>query len=207
MLSWTLSRLARSPEALAGLRKATALAEGLLADEPGSAAYRTLLAQALTQSGNLLLKEGQTAEALPMLRRGVEIIEATVRDEPAAVFHKRSLSSSLRGVGRAEAAAGHHAEASAAFERASKIDLSLAGIYPNERYNLACSLALMIPVSEPDRREALAVQSMEALRQSMAAGYANVESIKKDPDLDSLRPRADFQSFVTGIQAKAVSGR
>jgi serine/threonine-protein kinase len=206
-LSWTLRRLDRSPEALAGLRRAIALAEGLLADEPDSAGYRGLVAMAHTQTGNLLLKEGQTAEALPMLRRALELIEAIVRDQPEAVSHKSNLSDTLRGVGRAEAAAGHAVEARAAFERASQIDLSLAATYPSMRYNLACSLALMIPVSEPDRREALAARAMEALRQTMAAGYANVENIKKDADLDPLRPRADFQSFLTGIQAKAVSSR
>ena len=142
-----------------------------------------------------------------MLRRSLGLQEVIAREQPESVPHQSTLANALRGVGRAEAAAGRPAEARAAFERASQLDLSLAGTYPGTRYNLACSLALMIPVSEPDRREALAVQSMEALRQSMAAGYANVESIKKDPDLDSLRPRADFQSFLTGIQAKAVSGR
>ena len=206
-LAWPLGRLGRYSEALARLRQAVELAEGLLDDEPDSTTFRALLAQGLTQSGNLLLKQGQTAEALPMLRQRLEIQEETARNQPEVVTHKSSLANALRGFGRAETAAGRPAEARAAFEHASQIDLSLAGTYPATRYNLGCSLALMIPVSEPDQRESLAIQAMEALRQAITAGYANVENIKKDSDLDALHSRADFQSLLTGIQAKAVTGK
>ncbi|HEV3166886.1 MAG TPA: protein kinase, partial [Isosphaeraceae bacterium] len=205
--SWALKLLGQSPAALASLRRANELADGLLADEPAAAPFRSLLAQVLTQRGNMLLKEGQAAEALPVLRRALDIQEALARIQHESVSHKSSLANSLRGVGRAEAAAGRLAEARAAFESASEIDLSLAGTYPATRYNLACSLALMIPVSEPERREALAVRAVEALRLAIAAGYENIGNLKLDHDIDALRPRADFQALLTGLQAKADTGK
>jgi serine/threonine-protein kinase len=206
-LGWTLSRLGRTPEAQDALRKAVGLAEGLLADQPGSASYKTMLARGLTHSGNLLLKEGKAAEALPMLRRALEIQERIARERPRAVVYRGSLAHALRGVGRAEAAAGHPVEARDAFERASTIDRALADTYLVCRYNLACSLALMIPVSEPDRRDALAVQAIEALRQAVSNGYANISGLKGDPDLDALRSRADFQALLKATQARAVTGK
>jgi hypothetical protein len=62
-----------------------------------------------------------------------------------------------------------------AFERASEVDRVLATTYRTPHYHLACSLALMIPVSSPDRREAL------------AAGHANLANASTDTDLDALR--------------------
>jgi hypothetical protein len=117
------------------------------------------------------------------------------------------LANALRGVGRAEAAAGHASLACCAFERASQIDQSLAKTYPIGRYNLACSLALMIPVAESDRRETLAQQALDALRQAFVPGYASVKSVEQDNDLDALRSRPDFLDLIAEIKAKAVSGK
>jgi hypothetical protein len=166
-----------------------------------------MLARGLTHSGNLLLKDGQAAEAVPMLRRGLEIQEVIAREHPRAVQYQGSLSNAFRGVGRAEAAAGHPVEARDAFERASRLDRALAGNYLVARYNLACSLALMIPVSEPDRREALAGQAIETLRTAISAGYANISNLKHDSDLDALRSRADFQALLTATPARTVTGK
>jgi tetratricopeptide (TPR) repeat protein len=206
-LGWVLVRLGRSPDAHAALRKAVGLTEGLLADEQNSAPYQSMLARGLTQSGNLLLKEEKAAEALPMLRRALEIQERIARERPRSVQYKGSLANAFRGVGRAEAAAGHPAAARDAFERASTIDRALADTYLVTRYNLACSLALMIPVSEPDRRDALALQAIEALRSAISAGYVNFGSLKGDSDLDALRSRADFQALLTASQARTAKGK
>jgi serine/threonine protein kinase len=206
-LAWPVARLGRSEEALTILRQAIERAQVLLAGDPASTHYRNLLAQGLTQCGNVLMKEGQGAGALPILLRAQEIQEGLARNQPANVGYQTALGSAFRGVGRAEAAAGHPAEALAAFERARQIDLALASTYPSTRYDLACSLALMIRVSGPDRRESLAVQALEALRLALAAGYLNFENMKVDHDLDALRPRTDFQSLLTEIHAKIVTDK
>ena len=141
-----------------------------------------------------------------MTRRALEIQEALVRDRPETVHYRSTLAAVLRSVGRAEAAAGHPAEALAAFERAGEIDRPLAETYPTIHYNLACDLALMIPVAEPGRREALALQTVETLRRTLAAGYANVASLRADPDLDALRHRPDFQALLAGMRGPAGAG-
>jgi hypothetical protein len=114
------------------------------------------------------------------------------------------LSTALRGVGRAEALAGHPATARDAFDRARGIDVVLGETYPTSRYNAACCLAMMIPVSDPDRRESLALQAVEMLRMAIAARYGHVAQIKDDPDLEPLRARADFQAVLTSVETSTA---
>jgi serine/threonine-protein kinase len=208
-LGWLLKMLGRTPEAMSSFARGIELAEGLVAEDPASTGLQNLLAQCLSQSGNLLLTTGRTTEALPKLRRALEIQDALVRAQPEVVSHLGALTNCLRGVGRAEAAAGRHAKACAAFERACEVDLPLAEKYPGSRYNLACSLALMIPVSVPADREALARRALEALRQARADGYANLANLQIDHDLDALRDRPDFRDFLLdmGFPADPFAGR
>jgi eukaryotic-like serine/threonine-protein kinase len=195
-LGWLLGTLGRTPEALDSYARSNELAEGLLADEPDSAGVRGLLAQCLSQSGNFLLLLGRTTEALPQLRRALEIQDALAQAHPELIGYRTILSNCLRGVGRAEAAAGRPDEARVAFERASEVDLTVADKYPVCRYNLACSLALMIPVAPPDRRDDLGRRATDALRRAWGDGYADLASVKSDHDLDALRGRRDFRDFL-----------
>jgi hypothetical protein len=89
------------------------------------------------------------------------------------------------------------------FERACEVDQPLAERYPGSRYNLACDLALLIPVSPADQREHLARRALEELRLACASGYANFANIKADDDLDPLRDRDDFKLFVLDIEMPA----
>jgi eukaryotic-like serine/threonine-protein kinase len=207
-LGWVLNSRGRTPEALNSLARGIELAEVLVAEEPGSAGLRNLLAQCLTQNGNLLLALGRTTEALPSLRRALEIQDAIVRAQPDVVSHLGALTYGLRGLGRAEAAAGRAAEARAAFERACKVDLALADKYLNSRYNLACNLALLVPVAPLDHRDALARRALDALQLARTAGYANLANVQIDHDLDSLRGRPDFRDFLLGMAfpANAFAG-
>jgi serine/threonine-protein kinase len=202
-LGYILFLLRRQPEALEAYRRATDLAEVLLAEEPNATYTKNLLAQGFAQRANILSLDGRPAEALPLARRAVAILEPIVRDQPEKIFHVSALSNALRSLGRAEASAGNTALALRTYERSAEVDGSLADRYPGCRYNQACSLALMASLAEPDRREALAAQAIEALRQAFAAGYVNFENMRIDPDLDPLRPRPEFQALLGGLQAKA----
>jgi serine/threonine-protein kinase len=190
-LAWILNRQGRKADALAMLHQATSTAESLAL--PG------LFAQCLCQTANLLVEMGRSSEASPMAQRARDIQEGLARDHPQSVSDNCSLATALRGVGRALAASGRPEEARQALERAAEIDRSFAETYPSIRYNLACSLALLIPVSPPDRREAIATQAIEALCLSRNAGYANALILPADPDLNALRDRADFRSFLSDV--------
>jgi serine/threonine-protein kinase len=208
-LGWVLRTLGKTREALDLLASSFEIAEGLLADEPGSAGLRGLLAQCLSQRGNLLLATGRMTEALPQLRRSLEIQDELARAQPELIGNRTMLTNCLRGVGRAEAAAGRPGEARAAFERASEIDLTLAEKYPACRFNLACSLALLIPIAPCDRRDELERRAVDALRRAWVDGYANLVIVKADHDLDALRDRPAFREFLLDMTfpANPFAGR
>jgi hypothetical protein len=56
---------------------------------------------------------------------------------------------------------------------------------PNVLYNAACAYGIMSM-----KREAL-----EMLKKAKAAGYANLEWAKRDPDLICVRDEAEFQQL------------
>jgi tetratricopeptide (TPR) repeat protein len=206
-LGYVLMGLRRDPEALDAYRRATDAAEALLAEEPGAAYTLNLLAQSLTRRGDLLVRMGKPAEALPLARRAVETLEPIVRDQPTKIFHTSALGIALRIRGRAEAASGQAAEALQTWERAGVVDGSLADRYPEARYSQGCDFALMIEAAPPERREALAKQAVETLRQAFAAGYSNWQLVKTDDDLAPLRDRADFQALLAGQAARPGKGK
>jgi serine/threonine-protein kinase len=206
-LGVTLELLRKLPESEAVDRKLIEVAEGLLTETPDSPYFQSLLVKGLSQNGSVLMKQGRAADALPLLRRAVEVQEAVVHKYREKLWYQGTLSNALRALAPAEIATGHLAEARDALERAAKIDRSLADDYPVSRYNVACDLALMIPISPPDRREALAKQALDTIQQATAAGYADIANMEKDTDLKALRPRGDFQALMTGLRAKAAAGR
>ena len=53
------------------------------------------------------------------------------------------------------------------------------------------------PFAERYARRAIAL-----LRQAVAAGYQDAAHMKKDPDLDSLRGRDDFEKLLKEMDAK-----
>ena len=48
----------------------------------------------------------------------------------------------------------------------------------------------------PARREAIASEAVETLRQVYASGFSNVQLLATDTDLDALRDRADFKALL-----------
>jgi tetratricopeptide (TPR) repeat protein len=73
-------------------------------------------------------------------------------------------------------------------------------------YNVACiyALASRLTSGEGSRSSTYAENAVESLRQAMARGYRDLAHLQKDPDLEGLRSREDFQQFVKDLAA--VSG-
>lgn len=77
-----------------------------------------------------------------------------------------------------------------------RMDRKLVRLQPQNataRYNLACSLAL-------SRRPADALQ---ALREALALGYDDLEWMRRDPDLEVLKPQPEFQALLGGLRAQS----
>jgi eukaryotic-like serine/threonine-protein kinase len=57
----------------------------------------------------------------------------------------------------------------------------------------------MIPKSSDGAKQA--ELAMEWLKMAVAAGFKNVEQMKKDRDLDALRDREDFKKLLAELEA------
>ena len=94
-------------------------------------------------------------------------------------------------LGNAYTRRGHH-------EKGLEVDLritQLRGHDPLTWYNLACSYSLLKRISE----------ALEALRQSVSLGYANLDYVRKDPDLFNLRQSPQYREFLESLIAKRAA--
>jgi hypothetical protein len=86
---------------------------------------------------------------------------------------------------------------------------------PGNAYSAACALALCIPAVTLDTRASqdkrlelarfYADQAMAFLRDAVAKGFKDLERMKKDPDLNPLRGREDFQTLLHGLEGTTSS--
>src|SRR5262249_31821250 len=108
--------------------------------------------------------------------------------------------------------AGRPQEALRQFRRAREIEENQADSSVDHFYNLACLWALCIPPGPiPEgTRDAVearrcAEAAMDALRRALAVGVSDIEWLRRAPDLDALRSRADFQTLLGQLtKAQAV---
>lgn len=73
-------------------------------------------------------------------------------------------------------------------------NLAAATLYDLARVHALCAAA--------SKKEEPAARAVELLRQAVAEGYKDVARLKKDSDLDSLRPRDDFRKLLEELAAK-----
>jgi hypothetical protein len=111
------------------------------------------------------------------------------------------------------------------FRRAIDLYESLPDIDPQNSYNLACNLALCIPLigtrdgspdtagspqelSKSDRRhrDVYGARAIEALRSAAGSGLLDSEMLEGNPDLNSLRARADFHSLAKQVDENHITG-
>jgi hypothetical protein len=52
-------------------------------------------------------------------------------------------------------------------------------------------------------QEGCATQALNCLRRAVAKGFSRVTRFQKDPDLEAVRGRADFERLVRELEAKA----
>jgi hypothetical protein len=66
-------------------------------------------------------------------------------------------------------------------------------------FALASKRSKANPIS-PEQQAKYAERAVALLRQAVAKGYSNVNEMKNDDDLKSLRPRGDFQKLLRDMQ-------
>ena len=93
---------------------------------------------------------------------------------------------------------GHVYTRAGRYEKGLEVDRELVRRRPTDstaRYNLACSFALLGRADE----------ALEALDRAVELGYADVEQLRADEDLASLRGNARFEALVARLQGASKS--
>jgi tetratricopeptide (TPR) repeat protein len=163
-------------------------------------------------------QRGERAEALAFAQKARSLFKHLVTKNPKNANYQRELAKSHNNLGRLQAQAGEPTEALQSFQHAVDLFESLHELDPQDSYNLACTVALSIPMigvkkesqgtsqelSKGDqlRRQLYGDRAIEALRRAAKGGFLNPQTFQENSDLDSLRARADFQALIKQIEEK-----
>ncbi|MFL5244808.1 MAG: protein kinase domain-containing protein [Gemmataceae bacterium] len=180
--------------------RALVVAEALARENPAVIEFQERLVLYHIDLGHLLLHAGQDDKAQKSFEAAMELGQKR-RDVPPVDF---SYAPIYRGLGKLLRNKGQNARALESLQKAVQIGETNAwGEKPFSTYELACARALCSALigerktelarEEKTNKRRYADQAMEALRQAVGEGWANAAWMKKDPDLDALRDRPDFQ--------------
>jgi len=129
---------------------------------------------------------GRMEDAERLRRRELEVLQDQLQHFPDDVRARILLAADLAIFGDAEGAAMQ-----------VKIAVAMRPSDANILYNAACTYGLLKMKSE----------ALDALRRSVAAGYANADWCKQDPDLQILYDEPEFQKIIrAGIHSAKGSG-
>jgi serine/threonine-protein kinase len=195
-------------------RQALEIREKLAADYPGVPQHREDLAVILGNLASLQVEAGQPTEALRSERRALAILEALAAGQPTIRKYRRHLANTelliacclLMRDGRSTEAENHLGRTEQLLQALTDPDAELLA-------NLACAHALLGrpagrggPVPTPAEQAECrmhANQAIDALRRAIAAGYKDAAKLRRDPAVQPLRGRPDFQLLMMDVDFPA----
>jgi serine/threonine-protein kinase len=196
----------RLAEALAAHEATLAIQRALANAYPAVTSIRRDLANSLNEIGDILRLMGRPGEAQASYEQALAILEALFQADPTMSDNHTWLIQGLKGLGTSRLAAGRAADAVAIWRRAVAIGERLRLSYDEPLYYLAgchaflgaaAGLSGAGPSAEEGPMELR--RAMDALHGAIAAGYRDVGWMRRDPDLDPLRSRPDFQVLLLDL--------
>jgi serine/threonine-protein kinase len=189
--------------ALRAVERAVALFEELVRDGRPDVELRWRLARSLDELSRIGSLSGRAAEAAEALERAAEFHEALARDDPG-YYGIDLVRNRLYAAGQ-RLAAGRPEEARACLRRAED-ELKRSHRVPAENllHDLACSHILWSAAGRegaivPAEREARTRRAIAVLRRAVMAGHADLMQVRRDPVLDPLRRRRDFEEMILDL--------
>jgi tetratricopeptide (TPR) repeat protein len=174
----------------------------LVESNPDEVEYQNKFATLYANIGASLTQIGRQQDSVSAFQKAISYQKRAFTKAPQFREYRRSLSILQFDLAKMQRFLKHPSEAAAA-------TLDRQKLWPNnpgELYNAACELAQCVPLVGPEKgeltREQQAEQrrysdlAMEALRQSVKAGFKDAAHASKDPDLDPLRSRQDFGTLL-----------
>jgi serine/threonine-protein kinase len=194
--------------AQAALEQARTILQKLADANPAVTRFEGDLAQNVQAIGSIQDETGHPVEALASYERSLAILQRLVDLNPTLTVFQNRLAMSHSYVGLARKRGNRPAEAAREFQKAVAIMEQLSSLQPDgyNLYNLACFRSLLSGISaqpgsgvSADEVASLAQQAVLTLRRAVAAGFHDLAFMRKDTDLDPLRPRPDFQMLLLDL--------
>jgi tetratricopeptide (TPR) repeat protein/tRNA A-37 threonylcarbamoyl transferase component Bud32 len=207
-LAMALDAARRPAEALRHVGRAVEIYEGLVRDHPEDALSRFRLGTTLGTQGLIQRRAGDPGSR-SSIERSLAIHEALDREDPTNLANRIALVDRTLHLAAEQPSTGRPAEALARLRDVERVIGQAPDVNPTTLYNLACAYALCSTAARgrdrgPAPAEAGGVswcadRAMAVLKRAVAAGYSDAPLMRRDVDLDPLRPRRDFQELLRDL--------
>jgi serine/threonine-protein kinase len=208
-----LLQMGRPVEAEAECRKAQAINQKIADDNPAVLFYRHWLVASLNNLGDVVRSAGRAAEAKSLYESAIARSEPGVRDGSADPEQRFGLVCSMWRRGQTLRDLGDAAGAAADVRRSLELSDGLPPLSGHE-FEAACGHAALAGLAArpgsgvtPAEGEGEAARAMEWLGRAVAMGYGNVNELRIESALDSLRSREDFKKLMKQLEEKAAKGQ
>jgi serine/threonine-protein kinase len=210
-----LRETGQTAEALASNETAVAMFQSLVDAYPAVSLFQSNLANGLIEMGDALRLVGRTAKARASYERALSIVDGLVKANPTVTGDQSFLLlglilKALKGLGATSLTGGRTTEAVASWRRAIAEGERLSSSYGESLYYLAgCHARLGGVAGAPDSGLSADEgppeldRAMEILGRAIAGGYRPLKWMRRDPDLDPLRSRPDFQLLMMDLAMPA----
>jgi tetratricopeptide (TPR) repeat protein len=193
--------------ALRQYEKGIAIYDEVIRESPNGEKYRVERAQVEGMMGNLLLRMNRPSESFAPISRALEVRETLVKQHPEKESYRSELTVSLIQIARLRRAQGQVDAALDSLKRAKALLDATGTPKDTVLYNRACLLAqegetltrLGRGTADEGDAQGKFDAAIDALRQAVAAGFGDQSSLLKDPDLDPVRARGDFQALLADL--------
>jgi tetratricopeptide (TPR) repeat protein len=162
--------------------------------------------------GSVLVHQGNLEGARTLFDQAIERQHAAFTKAPHMLRYQQELIRHYRQLTTVLLQSGKPAEAATSTLERRKFLLS----DPVDFYDVACDLARCVPLVGTDKTDLTPAEqaecqkyaklAVEALQQAIDNGFKNVDRMKKDEALASLRSWADFQELINKLEKKPKSG-
>jgi tetratricopeptide (TPR) repeat protein/tRNA A-37 threonylcarbamoyl transferase component Bud32 len=207
-IGFLLHETGRPAEALQSLEVARTILHDLTRANPAVTSFEAELAQCYQTIGSIEDEARHADRAIASFERARAILEKVVEANPTVTLFQTRLAMNHAFVGQVRQREGRPADAAFEFRRAVALVAHVTELQPNgyNLYNHACYLSLLSGVAgqkgsglTAGEAHSLAAQAVEALRRAAAAGSRDFDFMRRDPDLDPLRSRRDFQLLMMDL--------
>jgi tetratricopeptide (TPR) repeat protein len=183
--------------------RATALLEEIERAGTGNIESRWRLARCLDDTGKILGMSGRPGEAASSLSRATTLYEGLTLADP--VQFSIDLARNQIYLASILTLSGRGGEAGPYLQRADDVLRRSSGAGTEAAFfDIACAYCLWSVAGQdgaidPSEREARAGRAVDALRRAAAVGHYDAWRLGRDPAVDPLRRRRDFQELLLDL--------